>query len=183
MSSALSGRDGMAAAHMEVGGRRGLLLAGGRRTLVLSRWGTNGNIEQLRISSCIYVKCTAYPSTRRRNFANLIKCHKRVLKASNLHFYKKYQYCTLCWYVTDKQPSHFGGPCYYYCELMPSLRQSAADTLVRPFFPFLTPLFVTPACIPRYVVSAAVDGSRDGVDLSKFDNISANFEFWLFFKK
>ncbi len=26
-------------------------------------------------------------------------------------------------------------------------RQSAADTLVGPFFPFLTPLFVTPACI------------------------------------
>ncbi len=30
---------------------------------------------------------------------------------------------------------------------VPSSRQSAADTLVRPFFPFLTPLFVTPACI------------------------------------
>ena len=68
-----------------------------------ARGATNGNIEQLRISSCIYVKCTAYPSTRRRNFAKLTKCHKRVLKASNLHFYKKYQYCKLCWYVTDKQ--------------------------------------------------------------------------------
>ena len=32
---------------------------------------------------------------------------------------------------------------------VPSSRQSAADTLVEPFFPFLTPLFVTPACIPR----------------------------------
>ncbi len=60
---------------------------------------------------------------------------------------------------------------------MQSPRQSAADTLVGPFSPFLTPLFVTPACIPRYAVAAAVDSSRDGVDPSKFDNISANFEF------
>ncbi len=31
---------------------------------------------------------------------------------------------------------------------LPSPLQTAADALVGPFFPFLTPLSVTPACIP-----------------------------------
>ncbi len=52
---------------------------------------------------------------------------------------------------------------------------------MRPFSPFLTPLFVTPAGIPRYVVVAAEDGSRPGADSSKFDNISPNFEVCNFF--
>ena len=39
---------------------------------------------------------------------------------------------------------------------VPSPLQSAADSLVRPFFPLLTPLSVTPACTTRYVVSTAV---------------------------
>ena len=43
---------------------------------------------------------------------------------------------------------------------MPSLHlssslQSAADTLVSPFSPFFTPLFVTPACTQRYTVMPA----------------------------